>query len=186
MPEGLKGLMPVAAAAAEEEDEEQAAAAEEAETEGQDGGDDQASDAQDPEDDEEEMASEDSGSEAAATRAQERLANALLESPDTPAATRIAELSRGAERTRITAIVTAPEAKGREAAAQRLALSGLDVAAARGVLGELPKSGGLDARMASERQPDLGPGGKASQASPITGLAAAVDDINARHGAARR
>lgn len=83
----------------------------------------------------------------------------------------------GGDRKRIAAILRAPEAKGREALAQFLALeTDLPVKAAIGALKASPAAakGKLAAAMATTAQPDLGTGAPANDGDQVQRLAASI------------
>lgn len=93
--------------------------------------------------------------------------------------------ARKAAKARIKAIVTAPEAKGRDGLAQKLAFdTDLDPKAAIGLLAAAPatsdKASGFAALMAAHSGPALGAG--APDATPAAGLSAAMDKQLARMG----
>jgi capsid assembly protease len=107
------------------------------------------------------------------------------EEPDASAAPAEAPAARK-ERARIAAILRSPEAKGREAAAMELALSGpMASKAAKRILASLPKGGpaasGLDSRMAASAGQTVGLGGRTQAKGD--GWAGVIAKVN---GPARR
>lgn len=76
-----------------------------------------------------------------------------------------------AERARISAILTSPEASGREKLAQKLAFkSGMSAKEAIDILSSAEKStsgGGLDAKMAGVKNPDVGGGSANKEQNPV-------------------